>query len=190
MTYECIRSHVIESASVVYATVLTTDMKGLARALAEEGSSKRSKYLCKFRTEWTKKDPVIVQSKKGVNYAFCTTCAADISVGAGGWNDIAKHKNTTKHIEMVKQRKGQTEVSRYFQESTSNCAKVIRAETLFAQFVAEHNLPFSVADHYTQLAVQMFPDSEVARNFSCARTKTTSIIKGALAPHVFEKIVT
>ena len=33
----------------------------------------------------------------------------------------------------------------------------------------------------------MFPDSEVARNLSCARTKTTCIIKGALAPHIFEQ---
>ena len=86
-------------------------MKRLAGAPAEEGPSKRSKYLCKFRTEWTKKDPVIMQSKKGVNYAFCNTCAADISVAAGGWNDIAKNKNTTKHIELVKQSKGQTEVN-------------------------------------------------------------------------------
>ena len=102
----------------------------------------------------------------------------------------SKHKNTTKHIELVKQSKGQTEVSSYFQESTSNSDKVIRAETLLAQFVTEHNLPFSAADHYTQLAVQIFPDSEVARNLSCARTKTTCIIKGALAPHVFEKVLT
>ena len=133
---------------------------------------------------------MIVQFKKGVNYALCTTCAADISVGTGRWNDIAKHKNTTKPIELVKQSKAQTEVSSYFQESTSNSDKVIRAETLFAQYVTEHNSPFSVADHYTQLAMQMFPDSEVARNLSCARTKTTCIIKDALAPHVFFKVVT
>ena len=117
-------------------------------------------------------------------------CRHLISVGTGGWNDIAKHKNMTKHIELVKQSKGQpqTEVSSYFQESTSNSDKVIRVETLFDQFVAEHNLPFSVAHHYTQLAKQMFPDSEVARNF-CACTKNTCIIKDALAPHVFGKVV-
>ena len=39
---------------------------------------------------------------------------------------------------------------------------VIRSETLFTNFVAEHNLPFAVADHFTRLYKQMFPDSKIA----------------------------
>jgi hypothetical protein len=30
-------------------------------------------------------------------------------------------------------------------------SQLIMAETLFSNFVAEHNLPFVVADHFTQL---------------------------------------
>ena len=48
------------------------------------------------------------------------------------------------------------------------------AETLFAQFVAEHNLPFFVVVHHNQLVKQMFPDSRVAEKF-CARTNTTTM---------------
>lgn len=33
----------------------------------------------------------------------------------------------------------------------------------------------------------MFPDSEIVRKFSCGRTKTTAIVKEALAPHFLEK---
>lgn len=34
---------------------------------------------------------------------------------------------------------------------------------------------------------KMFPDSEIARKFSCGRTKTTAIVKGALSPHFLKK---
>ena len=33
----------------------------------------------------------------------------------------------------------------------------------------------------------MFPDSEIAKKFSCGHTKTAAIIKRALAPHYMKK---
>ena len=36
--------------------------------------------------------------------------------------------------------------------------KITRAELYFATFVAEHNLPFSVADHFNRLCSVMFPE--------------------------------
>lgn len=65
---------------------------------------------------------------------------------------------------------------------------MIRSEVLFANFVAKHNLPFLLADHYTHLARVMFPDSKIAHNFSSARTKTTCIVKGALFPYFTEPV--
>lgn len=56
-------------------------------------------------------------------------------------------------------------------------------------FVAEHNLPFLVADHFTRLtSVIMFPDSKTAKAFSAAKTKTTCIVKGALFMYFSELI--
>ena len=34
----------------------------------------------------------------------------------------------------------------------------------------------------------MFPDSELAKKFSCGRTKTTAIVKQALAPHYLKEV--
>ena len=155
----------------------------------DSASGKRTKYLCKFQQDWTKKDPMILRSKKSINHASCSLCGTDFSVGPGGWNDVTKHKKTSKHMELLKQSTGQSQVSSYFRDNTRLDDKVIRAETLFSQFVAEHNLPFLVADHFTPLVKKMFPDSRVAEKFSCARTKTTCIIKGALAPAVCQKVV-
>ena len=56
-------------------------------------------------------------------------------------------------------------------------------------FVAEHNPPFLIADHFTHLTSAMFPDSKTVKAFSAAKTKTTCIVKGALFPHFTEPIV-
>ena len=66
---------------------------------------------------------------------------------------------------------------------------MIDAETLFRNFVAEYNLPFRVADHYTKLCKKMFPDSEIAKEFSCSRTKTTHIVKRAMVPCLNKVVV-
>ena len=50
-----------------------------------------------------------------------------------------------------------------------------------------HNISFQASDHATKLFRRMFPDSEVAKKFSCGHTKTASTIKEALSLHYLEK---
>ena len=45
--------------------------------------------------------------------------------------------------------------------------KLIKAETRFSYFIAEHNVPFSVASHFNKLVKSLFPDSEIAKNYKC-----------------------
>ena len=66
---------------------------------------------------------------------------------------------------------------------------ITAAELYFTTFIAEHNLPFLAADHFTKLCKSMFPDSKIADGFSCGRTKTTAIVKYALAPVFTAKVV-
>ena len=49
-------------------------------------------------------------------------------------------------------------------------------------FLVEHNLPFAVTDHLSPLLRNIFSDSDIAKNYACARTKTASMINGAIAP--------
>ena len=60
---------------------------------------------------------------------------------------------------------------------------------MFANFVAEHNLPFLVNDYFSTLTSAMFPDSKVAKAFHCACTKMTCILKRALTPHLIEPVI-
>lgn len=64
---------------------------------------------------------------------------------------------------------------------------VVEAETRWATFIAKHNIAFLASDHATKLFRKMFPDSEIAKKFTCGQTKTTAIVKEALAPHFLNK---
>ena len=54
---------------------------------------------------------------------------------------------------------------------------VIEAEAKFAYFLGEHHLAFVLADHCNRLFQSMFPDSSIAREFKCGRTKATALLK-------------
>ena len=62
------------------------------------------------------------------------------------------------------------------------------AEIKMAMFFAEHNLSFSVMDHFSDLLPKICPDSPTALNFKCKRTKTKCIIKNACAAHFHQNV--
>ena len=54
---------------------------------------------------------------------------------------------------------------------------VIHAKVLFAYFLGEHHLTFQLGDDCTKLFKLMFPDSSIAKDFKCSRTKATAVLK-------------
>ena len=120
----------------------------------------------------------IKKSIKGEHHAYCKSCNCDISISAGGANDIKRHMNNDKH---KKNAEALQRASLHTQPLSSFCKKedlsVIRAEVLFTDFLVEHSIQPAVADHTGELFRQMFPDSRIAKKYACARTKTTQIIK-------------
>ena len=52
-----------------------------------------------------------------------------------------------------------------------------------ANLLVQHNVPLAVADHLSPLVRDIFSDSETAQDYASARTKTTCIVNGSLAPH-------
>ena len=54
---------------------------------------------------------------------------------------------------------------------------MLSAEVKIAQFVAEHNLSFAVADHFTKLTKELFPDSVIVGRFASERTKTALALR-------------
>ena len=87
-------------------------------------------------------------------------CVIYIKVDHGGKNDLKKHSITEKHTRLQKSQNTTAPVTNYF-TANADTEDVIRSETLFTNFVAEHNLAFAVADHFIRLCKQMFPDSKI-----------------------------
>ena len=67
--------------------------------------------------------------------------------------------------------------SGFFKRPVSTKDKVMNAELLMTSFLIEHNLPISLADHFTCLMPAMFPNSEIANKFASSRTKTTYLVR-------------
>lgn len=55
-------------------------------------------------------------------------------------------------------------------------SKINLAYILLICFIAEHNLPFLIADHLTDLCKTIFPDSAIAQGLHMKRTKCTDIV--------------
>ena len=59
--------------------------------------------------------------------------------------------------------------------------KVTRAKVKISTVLVHHNIPIAVADHLSPMFKNIFPDSQIAKMYSCARMKTACILNGALA---------
>ena len=123
-------------------------------------TSKKKKYICKFQEEWKKSHHWLKSSSLGNDLAFCTLCTSNCSVASGGLYDIKSHSETNLHKKAVTAT-NKTPQLHQFMPTKSVDDQVARAETLFSNFVAEHNLPFTVSDHFTDLCKKMFPDSKL-----------------------------
>ena len=149
---------------------------------------KRPKRGCSYHQDW--KNSGLSASKRGSSYAHCDSCGTDINIGHGGVHDIKRHLATTKHQEMAKVASSNQSLRTLLNKQSPIEKSVTRAEVLFSNFIAEHNLPFALADHFTHLTRAMFPDSQIANAFRSAHTKTTCIVTGALHPYFAKPVFT
>ena len=152
-------------------------------------SAKKRKYAAKYQPEWATQMDVICASEKGPKFAYCKVCNVHVNVSFGGKYDVVRHSKSASHGTLKNATKTQMKSFFVTSKTTDLSTNVLTAEVKFAQFVAEHNLPFSVADHFTKLAKQLFPDSDIAGKFTSGRMKTTMIVKKALAPRLDANVV-
>ncbi|XP_063966229.1 uncharacterized protein LOC135156785 [Lytechinus pictus] len=133
----------------------------------------KKRVLQKYRKEYSEKFPVLTTSKLGEHFTYCTLCSVDVNVGHGGISDIQRHIDSKKHRTNAEATKGKPLTS-YF--TTTSDVSVINAEVSFTEFIIEHSIPLSVADHCGKLFKKMFPDSQIAQKYACGRTKTSYIV--------------
>ena len=60
---------------------------------------------------------------------------------------------------------------------------------IWASYLAERDLPVSISGDADKVFRAMFPDSEIAKEFSCGRTKATYLIADGLGPALNQSLV-
>ena len=114
--------------------------------------AKRKKHVdSKYQAEWSRFK--MASSKKGPLFAFCTVCNSDINIAGGGVYDVKRHCDGVKHKKSLQCVSAQPSISSLMNSASkeSLSSKVLKSEVFFGKFVAEHNLSFSTADHFTKL---------------------------------------
>ena len=107
----------------------------------------------KFLTEYTAKWDFIVPSVKGETHARCNSCNSDFSIKSSGAYDIKIHIESAKHKSSAEARASNHAITSFF-ASEKDDFSVIRAETLWTQFVVDHNMPFTTSDAFNFIGRQ------------------------------------
>ena len=113
-------------------------------------------------------------------------CGRDVSLGQGGKKDLRKHEQTNIHTKSHQGTSGIKPLHSYSGHVRNEL--MIEAEVNFGFFLGEHHLAFLLADHCNRLFRSMFPDSCIAKDFKCGRTKATAVLQ-IIAQDVQKKLL-
>lgn len=103
-------------------------------------------------------------------------------------NDILRHGKSERHISLFKVIKENKSMHDILTEQ-SHFYNVRKAELMLAAATTELNISFNCMDTLSPLLPKMFPDSKIAKDFACKRTKSTIIIKDHLAKYFQQELV-
>ncbi|KAK7504777.1 hypothetical protein BaRGS_00003805 [Batillaria attramentaria] len=139
-------------------------------------------FIQKYTETW----PFIKRGKLDT-YVACEICSTEFSIKSGGSDDIKRHVASEKHKKNTAIREGEksnNKITGFFIPKSDRALKgdadgqdVIRAETMMVDLVVELNLPMAALDRLSKGVKLMFPDSDIAKQFQCARSKGTAIVK-------------
>ena len=134
------------------------------------------KYLDKYNDI-----PGIQPPKLGSTYACCVYCTKDFTIHSSGVYDITRHKQSKFHENTIKQANSHKTINAYLKpaasELTPKAMHVMRAEAMMPDMIVSLNLPITAKDTFNKVLKKAFPDSAIASDYECGRSKTTELIK-------------
>ena len=122
--------------------------------------------------------------RKGRNdyEAECLVCKSgtyiQVSVVHKGNGDLNTHLQSEKHRNLfIRGAAASTKITNYFVTAGSKCEdEITAAEGTLAFHAVKHHRSFLSMDCSSVLLKKIFRDSNVAKKFSCARTKTENVV--------------
>lgn len=147
------------------------------------------KRKCKFSDMLKAKYPNFSVGRNE-HEAKCQVCDNYISVSNKGSGDLDRHINSDKHKKNIQNSAGCSKVSSFFLPKFSKLDdQVSAAEGTVAFHTVNHHLSYRSNDCTSVLFKTLFTDSETAKKYACARTKTEAIINNILSPHAVEVVI-
>ena len=151
----------------------------------------RKSFKQMYRKAW-EKDPRfkhwLSEVQRKPHKAFCRCCQREMTAVV---TTLIKHESTSLHKEKVKALQipsaHRIDSMLRVQQRGSNLTKEM--ELRLAAFIAEHNLSFHIMDHFNDLLPKLCPDSKIASEVRCKRTKTKSVVTNVMAPHFHSNLV-
>ena len=160
--------------------------KMVAEPVTKKSNKGAELYDSHYKEEWAESYPVGPVNRSTAAF-YCIPCKKSVSCMHQGLGDVKQHcsgKARMKNANAIAQSR---KIS--LKPANTNDEKHIRAEVLHTNFIVQDNISFLTADHMAPLYRAMFPDSNIAKNFICKRTKTTCILNKALYPRIKTNLV-
>ncbi len=82
---------------------------------------------------------------------------------------------------------GQSSLKNLLADKTDDNVK--EGELRLAAFIAEHDIPSSIADRLPKLMKTICKDSKIAENIKCGRTKATGLINNVTGKEYHEQLI-
>lgn len=142
----------------------------------------------KFQDAWLLNpdfQPWLTRADGDPTKAYCTFCKRGIGAEI---TTLRRHKKTKLHATSEDMAHTVSPEADPAPPATHTTNAVALATVLLCCFLAENNLPFSLADQLVSVQKRMFPDSIIAQTMSVRRTKCTEVVR-ALGKAANEELV-
>ncbi|CAF4651227.1 unnamed protein product [Rotaria sp. Silwood2] len=179
---------------------VTVTPKTTAAATSTNSSSSSSsstinkRYCSKFKKEWlfnSSFSTFLRECKTDPTKALCVVCNIQFSIQNSGVGDINRHTKSKKHLEYLKSTESNRSKPIYetFHMATSELNKLCAAEGTMVFHAVKHSHSYISQDCTINLSKKCFPDSSIAKNITCNRTKAHEIACNVLAPSITNSVV-
>ncbi|CAF3185040.1 unnamed protein product [Rotaria sp. Silwood2] len=179
---------------------VTVTPKTTAAATSTNSSSSSSsstinkRYCSKFKKEWlfnSSFSTFLRECKTDPTKALCVVCNIQFSIQNSEVGDINRHTKSKKHLEYLKSAESNRSKPIYetFHMATSELNKLCAAEGTMVFHAVQHSHSYISQDCTINLSKKCFPDSSIAKNITCNRTKAHEIACNVLAPSITNSVV-
>ena len=168
------------------------------------------KYKCLFQDIWLEDENYkqwLQKVQSNLSIARCKICVKDINIGTHGVTALNSHAKGSKHIERLPKSDRQSFFNKQQKHSESSSSSIDKdknslkqstigsctnknlvsnAEIIWALDVVLSKYSFNSSSNKTELFALMFPDSKVAKDFTCGKTKCSHLVNHGIAPYFHE----